>query len=69
MEMFRFIKICLVIILGYVGIKMLLSPWLATRDMDVPAWFSLLIICGVLSAGVLASVVLPRPPEPQDQHE
>ena len=51
MEKFRYLKISLVVILAYVGIKMLLA-----HQVPIPAVLSLAVILGILLAGVLASV-------------
>ncbi len=52
MEKFRFLKISLVFILAYVGVKMMLS-----HHYPIPTAVSLAIIGGILAVGVLASVV------------
>jgi tellurite resistance protein TerC len=49
---FHYLQLSLVFILAYVGIKMLLS-----HHFDVPAWVTLSIIGGLLSVGVLASLL------------
>lgn len=54
-EKFRFLKPSLVVILGYVGVKMLL-----TDVVEIPTLLSLSVIVGVLTAGILASVMIPR---------
>jgi tellurite resistance protein TerC len=50
-EKFRYLKMSLVFILAYVGVKMLI-----THHYPIPAWVSLTIIGGILSVGILASV-------------
>lgn len=51
MEKFRFIKISLVFILTFVGVKMLII-----HHFTIPAWVSLSVILGLLSVGVFASL-------------
>lgn len=52
---FRFINYSLVIILAFVGIKMLLS-----HNVEIPEWLSLGIIGISLAGGVLASLLIPN---------
>ena len=54
---FRFLKPCLVVVLAFVGVKMLVSHLL-----PIPTWLSLGIVGVVLAGGVLASWLWPRPP-------
>ena len=49
---FRFLKTSLVFVLGYIGVKMLL-----THTYPIPAAVSLAIVGGILAVGVLASVM------------
>jgi tellurite resistance protein TerC len=56
MERFRFLKISLVFVLAFVGVKMMLS-----HHYRIPTAASLAIIMGILAVGVLASVVRVRP--------
>lgn len=56
MEKFRFLKISLVILLAFVGVKMMLS-----HHYRIPTAASLAIIVGILAVGVLASVVKIQP--------
>jgi tellurite resistance protein TerC len=56
MEKFRFLKISVVILLAFVGVKMMLS-----HHYRIPTTMSLAIIMGILAVGVLASVVRVRP--------
>jgi tellurite resistance protein TerC len=56
LEQFRFLRPSLVLILAFVGIKML-----ALHVVHIPAGTSVVIIMGVLVAGVVASVVVPVP--------
>ncbi len=51
MEKFRYLKMSLVFLLAYVGVKMMLSHHYA-----LPAWVSLSIIIGILAVGVIASL-------------
>lgn len=51
---FRFINYSLVIILAFVGIKMLLS-----HNVEIPEWLSLGVIGISLAGGVLASLLIP----------
>ncbi len=53
---FRFLKASLVIVLAFVGVKMLLA-----HHHPIPVTVSLSIIGGVLAVGVLASVFFPTP--------
>lgn len=46
----RYLKPGLAVILGYVGLKMLLSKWI-----EIDAWISLLVIIGVLTTAALSS--------------
>jgi tellurite resistance protein TerC len=54
---FRFINYSLVIILAFVGIKMLLS-----HHVHIPEWVSLSVIVISLAGGVLASLYIPENP-------
>ncbi|HEY4366753.1 MAG TPA: TerC family protein [Steroidobacteraceae bacterium] len=51
MTMFRYIKISLVFILGFVGVKMMLH-----HHLEIPHLVSLGVIVGLLAMGVLASL-------------
>lgn len=51
LDKFKYVKISLVGILGFVGIKMLLSNYI-----DMPEWVSLSVILGFLSAGIFYSM-------------
>jgi tellurite resistance protein TerC len=55
MAMFRYIKISLVFILGFVGIKMMLH-----HHVEIPNLLSLLVIVAFLAIGILASVWVSR---------
>jgi tellurite resistance protein TerC len=59
---FRFIKVSLVLVLVFVGFKMLL-----TRYVPISSGLSLLVIASLLAAGVLASLLAkPKPDSPAD---
>lgn len=60
LDKFRYLKQSLVILLAFVGVKMLLA-----HHFPIPTLVSLGIICGILTAGVLASVIAARR-EPAD---
>ncbi len=51
---FRFINYSLVVILAFVGVKMILS-----HDVEIPEWLSLTIIGASLSGGIIASLLIP----------
>ena len=55
LDKFRFINYSLVVILAYVGVKMLL-----VHHIDIPEWLSLMVITLALLGGVLASVFIPK---------
>jgi tellurite resistance protein TerC len=52
MQKFRYLKMSLVFLLAFVGVKMLLSHY-----YPIPTLFSLSVISGILLVGILASVV------------
>lgn len=52
LEKFRYLKMSLVFLLAFVGVKMLLS-----HHYPIPTLFSLAVISGLLLVGVLASIV------------
>ena len=52
MDRFRYLKMSLVFLLGYVGVKMLLA-----HHLPIPNLVSLAMIAGILSIGVLASLL------------
>jgi tellurite resistance protein TerC len=60
MHSFRYLKVSLVFILGFVGLKMLL-----TDVVHIDTLVSLAIIAGMLAVGVLASRVI-KPSEPSE---
>jgi tellurite resistance protein TerC len=51
MERFRYLKMSLVFVLAYVGVKLLLS-----NHFHIPTFVSLAVIAGFLSVGILASI-------------
>jgi tellurite resistance protein TerC len=51
-QKFKYLKISLVFILAYVGIKMLLSHY-----YPIPSWVTLVFIAGILTIGILASII------------
>lgn len=53
---FRFINYSLVVILAFVGVKMLLS-----HNIEIPEWLSLGVIGVSLAGGIIASVIIPDP--------
>jgi tellurite resistance protein TerC len=55
---FRFINYSLVVILAFVGVKMLLS-----HHVHIPEWLSLSIIVVSLGGGILASIYIPEKEE------
>ncbi len=61
LQKFRFINYSLVVILAFVGLKMLFAQYL-----HVPEWLSLTIIVVSLGGGILASVLIP---ENNGEHE
>jgi tellurite resistance protein TerC len=56
MNSLRYIKVSLVLVLGFVGAKMLLA-----NHVPIGSGVSLAIILGLLGAGVLASLRRPKP--------
>ena len=61
LDKFHYLKVSLVFILGFVGVKMILS-----HHVDIPSWISLMIIGGVLVIGTLASYIRASQEEPDD---
>ncbi len=51
MEKFRYIKLSLVFVLAYIGVKMLL-----VHHFPIPTGVSLAVICGILGVGVASSI-------------
>ena len=56
---FRYINYSLVVILAFVGVKMILS-----HNVEIPEWLSLGVIGVSLASGIIASVVIPDPKPP-----
>jgi len=54
MPLFRFLKVGLAVILVFIGVKMLVEPW-----VEITTILSLGVIAGVLTLAVLASVLVP----------
>ncbi len=54
LQKFRYINYSLVIILSFVGVKMLLS-----HNVEIPEWLSLGVIALSLLGGIIASLVIP----------
>lgn len=62
MRRFRYLKPALVLLLAFIGLKMIYDPF---PFPDVPAALSLLAIFAILGGAALASWVLPRPAVPE----
>jgi len=58
MQLFRYLKFGLAVILGFIGVRMLLATWL-----DISTTVSLGVIGSVLAISVLASVLRPEKPQ------
>lgn len=60
---FRYINYSLVVILAFVGVKMILS-----HNIEIPEWLSLGVIGVSLGGGIIASLLIPDPnPQPSDE--
>jgi len=63
MAKFRYLKIALAVLLIFIGVKMLLHKWLV-----IPHWISLIVIAGIIGAGVAISLLVseqePTSPSP-----
>ncbi len=55
LEKFRYINYSLVVILAFVGLKMLFSHYI-----ELPEWVSLTVISVSLLAGIVASLLIPE---------
>jgi tellurite resistance protein TerC len=55
MQLFRYLKIGLSVVLVFIGVKMLIEPW-----VDVTIGMSLGVIGGVLGVSILFSILLPE---------
>jgi tellurite resistance protein TerC len=60
MDKFHFLKVGLSAILGFVGVKMLITYF----NIHVPIALSLGAIGGILAASIVASLIWPKTPEP-----
>jgi tellurite resistance protein TerC len=60
MPLFRYLKLGLAIILVFIGVKMLIEPW-----VDISTAVALGLIGGVLAMSVLASAFIPGKPPPR----
>lgn len=60
LEMFRYLKVALAVVLLVVGVKMLLAEWLKLALGKYFNLYLLAIVLGILAAGVLASVLAAR---------
>jgi tellurite resistance protein TerC len=60
MDKFHFLKVGLSAILGFVGVKMLITYF----DIHVPIGISLGAIAGILALSIVASLIWPKAPEP-----
>jgi len=58
LEKFRYINYSLVVILAFVGLKMLFS-----HQIELPEWVSLTVISVSLIAGIVASLLIPKKEE------
>lgn len=58
LDKFKYINYSLVVILAFVGVKMLLS-----HHVDIPEWLSLGLIVVSLAAGMIASVLIKEKPK------
>jgi tellurite resistance protein TerC len=58
MQLFRYLKFGLAVILAFIGVRMLLATWL-----DISTTVSLGVIGSVLALSVLASVLRPEKPQ------
>lgn len=59
LQKFRYINYSLVVILAFVGVKMILS-----HHVEIPEWVSLGIIVLALAAGIIASIYIPSEKAP-----
>ena len=59
MQLFRYLKVGLAVILCFIGVKMLIEPWFVITTAT-----SLGVIGGVLATAVMMSVLVPAPPAP-----
>lgn len=59
--MFRFLKLGISVVLGFIGVKMLIRDW-----VHVSTGISLAVVAAVLAVSVAASMLLPSPQPPPD---
>jgi tellurite resistance protein TerC len=59
-ERFKYVKISLVIILAYVGVKMIL-----THHYKIPTYISLIVIGVLLLVGIIASMLVSKSEKPE----
>ena len=59
-ERFRYLKVSLAVILGLVGAKMLVAPWIGSTLGESQNLWMLALVGGILLAGAAASVVKDR---------
>ncbi len=64
LEKFRFINYSLVVILAFVGLKMLFS-----HQIELPEWLSLAVISVSLILGIVASLVIKEKPKASTEEE
>ncbi|MDB4896824.1 MAG: terC [Firmicutes bacterium] len=64
MGLFRFLKYGLTLVLGFIGVKMLVSDL-----YPVPIGLSLGIVLGILAGSMLLSVFIPERHKPDERHE
>jgi len=64
MDLFRFLKAGISIILFYVGVKMLISGY-----YKIPAMLSLGVVLGILAVSILLSVIIKHPQQHEEQRE
>jgi tellurite resistance protein TerC len=65
MEKFHLLKVGLSAILGFVGVKMLITYF----DIHVPITLSLGVIAGILIASIVASLIWPKAKAPEPGHD
>ena len=63
---FRYLNVGLGVILAFVGVKMLLIG--APFEVHMPTWFSLLVILGVLTIAIVASLVADKRDRERGHH-
>jgi tellurite resistance protein TerC len=58
MDLFRFLKIGLAVVLSFIGVKMLIMDF-----YHIPTMASLAVVGGILAISIIASLVIPAPPK------